>query len=273
MNQYVDVLKVRAAEAKISFPVRHDWESYFKDALNPSVEYKPGERPDTVYLVDLPCKWFADRKSTQQQPSSDEKPSEAVLKEVFSIFGEVRMIDIPLLTGFDSDGMRKHTYLVNESFGSSSPSHSSSYGSNSSKLQLFDAFVQYKDYISFVKAMDTFRGMKLLYVDENKNAYTANIRVDFDRTKHLSDREIKRREIDKLKAIEIEKIKNAQMEKEKEKEAKQREIANYRQMLEESIGSGFKSDAASNEESGKAISDEKSKEQRRRERFLLILIY
>lgn len=43
----------------------------------------------------------------------------------------------------------------------------------------------------------------------------------------MSDKEIKKREIDKLKAIEIEKIKNAQFEKEKEKEAKQKEIAKY----------------------------------------------
>ena len=50
-------------------------------------------------------------------------------------------------------------------------------------------------------------------------------KVDFDRTKHLSDKELKKREIDKLKAIEVEKIKNAQLEKEKEKETKQKEIA------------------------------------------------
>lgn len=50
-------------------------------------------------------------------------------------------------------------------------------------------------------------------------------KVDFDRTRHLSDTEIKKREIDKLKNIEIEKIRNAQMEKEKDKEAKQKEIA------------------------------------------------
>ena len=50
-------------------------------------------------------------------------------------------------------------------------------------------------------------------------------KVDFDRTKHLSDKELKKREIDKLKAIEVEKIKNAQLEKEKEKESKQKEIA------------------------------------------------
>ncbi len=43
----------------------------------------------------------------------------------------------------------------------------------------------------------------------------------------MSDKEIKKREIDKLKAIEVEKIKNAQLEKEKEKESKQKEIAKY----------------------------------------------
>ena len=55
--------------------------------------------------------------------------------------------------------------------------------------------------------------------------FLKNIKVDFDRTRHLSDKELKKREIDKLKAIEIEKIRNAQMEKEKEKENKQKEIA------------------------------------------------
>ncbi len=78
--------------------------------------------------------------------------------------------------------------------------------------------------------MDTFRGMKLLFIEPDTSkpqAFTANIRVDFDRTHHLSDKEIKKREIDKLKAIEMEKIKNAQLEKEKEKEAKQKEIAKY----------------------------------------------
>jgi hypothetical protein len=53
------------------------------------------------------------------------------------------------------------------------------------------------------------------------------LKVDFDRTRYLSDKEIKKREIDKLKAIELEKIKVAQQEKEKEKMAKQKEIAKY----------------------------------------------
>jgi arginine/serine-rich splicing factor 17 len=141
-----------------------------------------------------------------------DKPSVNILKEIFSIFGEIRMIDIPML---------------NSSSGCKRPSLNDYLVSSSTALNTFEAFIQYKDYISFVKAMDTFRGMKLLYIDvaADSAAFTANIRVDFDRTRHLSDKEIKKREIDKLKAIEIEKIKNAQLEKEKEKEAKQKEIA------------------------------------------------
>ena len=40
----------------------------------------------------------------------------------------------------------------------------------------FESYVQYMDYISFVKAMDSLRGMKLLYKGEDK-ALTAIIKV------------------------------------------------------------------------------------------------
>jgi hypothetical protein len=44
----------------------------------------------------------------------------------------------------------------------------------------------------------------------------------------LSEREIQKRNIDRLKAIEVEKIKNAQFEKEKDtKNVKKTEIAKY----------------------------------------------
>lgn len=137
-------------------------------------------------------------------------PNVNVIREVFSIFGEIRQIDVPMLL-LDSSFYRRT--MVNDPSGS--PTHT------------FEMYIQYVDYISFVKAMDTFRGMKLLYVSPEMNreqAYTANIKVDFDRTRHLSDQEIKKREIDKLKNIEMEKIKNAQLVKETEKEAKAREI-------------------------------------------------
>lgn len=142
ISAYTDVLKVRAAEAKISYPVRHDWESYYGNNDLPSDQW---EKPDTLHLNDLPIKWFADRMRGETS-----RPSEAVLREVFSIFGEVKMIDIPMLT--TSSSMLAH------------------------KPDTFEAYVQYKDYISFVKAMDTFRGMKMLYADMSE-AYSANIRV------------------------------------------------------------------------------------------------
>ena len=44
-----DLLKIRAIEAKIPFPSRHEWDSYFRDAKHMN-EMKPGERPDTIYL-------------------------------------------------------------------------------------------------------------------------------------------------------------------------------------------------------------------------------
>lgn len=142
LPSYLDILKIRAAESKIAYSVRHDWETFYGNSEQTSDQW---EKPDTVHLNDMPIKCFAARGGDSS------KPSEAVLREVFSIFGEIKMIDIPML---------------------SSPSFSSS----SSKPETFEAFIQYKDYFSFVKAMDTFRGMKLLYADQTE-AYTANIRV------------------------------------------------------------------------------------------------
>ena len=157
---YTDVLKVRAAEAKISYPMRHDWETFFKDAYDPSVcsELKPGERPDTIHLVDLPCKWFSGRSL---DVSESNKPSEQVVRDVFAVFGELRMLDICVVTPSSSSA--------------SAPSLQGSAIAGAAN-SVFEAFVQYKDYISFVKAMDTFRGMKLLFID-NADAFTANIRV------------------------------------------------------------------------------------------------
>jgi arginine/serine-rich splicing factor 17 len=37
LSGFPDTLKVKAGEAKISFPLRHDWDSYFRD-LAPSTQ-------------------------------------------------------------------------------------------------------------------------------------------------------------------------------------------------------------------------------------------
>ena len=147
MPSFTDVLKIRVAEAKIVYPLKHDWDTFYNVSANVNVnEMKNGERPDTIHIQDMPCRWFSDKKSLDSK-----KPSESILKEVFSVFGEIRCIDIPI--------------LYNQKF-------------YQQKSDVFDAYIQYKEYFSFVKAMDTFRGMKMLHIDnETKQAFTANIRV------------------------------------------------------------------------------------------------
>ena len=58
-------------------------------------EMKAGERPDTIYLQNLPTKWFLD--PYDRSGALKDKPSEYVLKKVFQTFGEIRALDIPSL--------------------------------------------------------------------------------------------------------------------------------------------------------------------------------
>ncbi|XP_056012417.1 A-kinase anchor protein 17A-like isoform X2 [Ostrea edulis] len=209
LSGYSEVLKVKAAEAKVSHPSQHDWDSFFRDAKNMN-EMKAGERPDTIHVKDLPTKWFTNRLK--------DRPNEQVIKRVFESFGEVRCMDIPML-----DPYRKEMTAV-----------------KSSGLQTFnfntgitfDVYIQYKEYISFVKAMDSLRGMKLMYMmDEEKKAYTSNIKVDFDRTKHLSDKSIKKRRIEREKLEQLEREREEKVRKEREEE--EQRIEDEKRMREE----------------------------------------
>ena len=47
----------------------------------------------------------------------------------------------------------------------------------------FDAYVQYSEYIGFVKAMDACRNMKLMLIDDTNTGHTANIKVDNNKKK------------------------------------------------------------------------------------------
>ena len=43
---------------------------------------------------------------------------------------------------------------------------------------VFDAYIQFKEYVGFVKAMNAFKGMKLLFKDRYEDkAWVANIKV------------------------------------------------------------------------------------------------
>lgn len=154
LSGFQDVLKVRAAEAKPDFPSRHSWDSYFRDAKNMN-EMKPGERPDTIHITNLPCRWFTTK-------SDDSKPSEYILRKVFEVFGEVRCVDIPMLDPFRSQ-MKPHISGI-KMF------------SNNQNM-IFEAYIQFKEYMCFVKTMDMFRGMKLLYIDSGGKAFSASIKV------------------------------------------------------------------------------------------------
>ncbi|CAI9568042.1 unnamed protein product [Staurois parvus] len=209
LSGFSDILKVRAAEYKIDFPTRHDWDSFFRDAEDMD-ENLPGERPDTIYLEGLPCKWFA------VKDCGSEKPSEEVLVKVFSIFGEIRNIDIPMLDPYREE-------MTGRSF------HTFSFGGHLN----FETYVQYKEYVGFVKAMNALRGMKLMYKGEDGKAIACNIKVSFDKTKHLTEASIKKRHLERQKLQELEQRREEQKRKQKEAEERQKEEERKQKELEE----------------------------------------
>ena len=153
LSGFSDILKVRAAEFKVDFPTRHDWDSFFRDAKDMN-ETLPGERPDTIHLEGLPCKWFSLKES------GSEKPSEEVLVRVFERFGEIRNVDIPMLDPYREEmtGRNFHTF---------------SFGGHLN----FEAYVQYREYAGFIQAMSALRGMKLMFNGEDGKAVACNIKV------------------------------------------------------------------------------------------------
>ncbi|XP_074839419.1 A-kinase anchor protein 17A [Carettochelys insculpta] len=209
LSGFSDILKVRAAEYKIDFPTRHDWDSFFRDAKDMN-ETLPGERPDTIHLEGLPCKWFA------LKDSGSEKPSEEVLIKVFTKFGEIRNVDIPMLDPYREEmtGRNFHTF---------------SFGGHLN----FEAYVQYCEYVGFIKAMNALRGMKLMYKGDDGKAVACNIKVSFDSTKHLSDASIKKRQLERLKLKELEQQREEQKRREKEAEEKKKEQERKQKELEE----------------------------------------
>ncbi|XP_069492840.1 A-kinase anchor protein 17A [Ambystoma mexicanum] len=199
LSGFSDILKVRAAEYKVDFPTRHDWDCFFRDAKDMN-ETLPGERPDTIHLQGLPCKWFASKDSIS------EKPSDQVLIQVFQTFGEIRNVDIPMLDPYREEmtGRNFHTF---------------SFGGHLN----FEAYIQYKQYAGFIKAMNALRGMKLMYKGDDGKAVACNIKVSFDSTKHLSDAVIKKRQLERQKLQELEQQREEQKRKAKEEEERLKE--------------------------------------------------
>ncbi|KAK5861291.1 hypothetical protein PBY51_022699 [Eleginops maclovinus] len=200
LSGFTDVLKVRAVENKVDFPTRHDWDSFFRDAKDMN-ETLPGERPDTIHLEGLPCRWF----SRKDSPFPD-RPSEEVLIAVFQTFGKVRNVDIPMLDPYREEMLDKNFNTF-------------SFGGHLN----FDAYVQYQEYGGFTKAMDTLRSMKLMLKGDDGKAVACNIKVTFDTSKHLSELALKRRGLERLKLQELERQREEQKRREKEEEERRKD--------------------------------------------------
>lgn len=195
LTTFTQNVKIRAAEAKQDYPTKHTWDTFFRDAKNMN-EMKHGERPDTIHISNLPIKWFV---QTQHVSDAEAKPSQKIFHRLFEKFGHIRVVDIPICDPYRTkmkehmSGMRTFTF---------------------DEDTFFEGYVQFKDYVGFVRAMDAFRGMKLLRKDadlEKGVHQTVNVKVDFDKTKHLSDASIKRRQI----------VRDRLMEKERDAEEKE----------------------------------------------------
>ncbi|XP_052004452.1 A-kinase anchor protein 17A-like [Xyrauchen texanus] len=209
LSGFTDILKVRSAENKVDFPTRHDWDSFFRDAKDMN-ETVPGERPDTVHLEGLPCKWFAPKDA------SPDRPSEAVLKTVFEQFGKIRNVDIPMLDPYREE-------MTGKNF------NTFSFGGHLN----FEGYVQYQDHTGFVKAVDSLRGMKLMFKGDDGKAVACNIKVTFDTTKHLSESSLKKRQQERLKLQELERQREEHKRREKEEEERNKEEERKQHQQEE----------------------------------------
>lgn len=205
LNNYPHPLKVKVAEAKTDFPSRHSWDSFFRDATDMD-EMKPGERPDTVHIANLPIRWFVDERDCDE----DALPSESIFKRVFEKFGGVRQVDIPC-----ADPYRMHMKAAIR--GTITPAQDNAL--------YFDAYVQFSEYVGFVRCMDALRGHKLLRKKDDV-AEWVGLSVDFDKTKHMTDAAVKRRAIvrERLAARQRAKdeLEKQEMEKIAKKHAKER---------------------------------------------------
>lgn len=116
-------------------------------------ELKAGERPDTLHITGLPVKWFSE--------DGGKTPSESLVAKIFRRYGNVKRVDVPAADPYRSRmrlGKPMHTF-------------------NHEEGVFFDAYIQYFEYMDFVKAMDALRGMKLLKKDKDKNHLVAAVKV------------------------------------------------------------------------------------------------
>ncbi|XP_033906025.3 A-kinase anchor protein 17B-like isoform X1 [Acipenser ruthenus] len=196
-------LRVLAVESQVDFPTQEEWESFFGE-----------EKPDTIHLEGLPCKWFTPKEAR------GERPSEETVREVFGRFGPIRNMDIPMLDMYRQE-------MSGRNF--------SSFGLGG--LHTFDMYIQFQEHEDFVKAMEALRGMKLMFKGEDGKALACSMKVTFDTTSHLSEAALERRgyERQQLRKLEEQRQQEKLREKEQEEADRRRKEAQREKRRQEKL--------------------------------------
>lgn len=154
LNGFKEDLQVVATETPPDVSPTQESEPQDKAPKQPEEEPLNRAIPDCVHLEGLPCKWFAPKGS------ESETPSEEVLRTVFGAFGTIRNVDIPMLDPYREEMVgRSRNHFVFRG------------------MRSFEAFVQYQESESFARAMETLKGMKLMFKADDGKALACNIKV------------------------------------------------------------------------------------------------
>lgn len=214
---FTQPFKTKAKKASTDFPTKQQWESHFMENAEHYDENKPGERPDTVLFKDVPKRFFSEEASLI--------PTEDNVRLAFLTFGQIRHIDIPMLSG-EEDSLLSGAGLV---AGGLPGEEFNAFSLTGTGLN-FDFYVQFIDRIGFERCMDEFRDMKLMHIDDTGKAVAAAVKIQFDKSKHLSEAKIlQRQESRKQAEIEAKRKEAERQRKREEAEAKEAEKERVRQ--------------------------------------------
>ncbi|XP_054852338.1 A-kinase anchor protein 17B-like [Eublepharis macularius] len=177
LNGFKDDLQVVATEASPDIPTLQESEAILNDRelMAEDLAEQNCDVPNCIHLEGLPCKWFALRGSDSETPSED------ILRAVFESFGKIKNVDIPMLDPYREEmvGGNVNNFIFRG-------------------LRTFDAYVQYQESTAFAKAMETLKGMKLMFKGDDGKALACNIKVTSDTTNHFSESAINQRNLERL---------------------------------------------------------------------------
>jgi len=210
---FTQPFKVKAKKASTDFPTKAQWEAHFMDNDEHYDETQPGERADTILFKEVPKRFFADEGTLT--------PTEENIRLTFLTFGQIRAVDVPMLNpDFEEEASLSATALVAAGKEDKAVNAFSMTGTGLN----FDFYVQYMDRIGFERAMDEFRDMKLMHVDDSGKAVAATLKIQFDKSKHLSEAKmLQRAEVRKQAGIEKEQREKLRIQKRREEEQKMAE--------------------------------------------------